>query len=136
MITLEQYAMGRDVQFPEEWALAKPSAIMLLDRVNAVLALKFPNMLIEVASGFRPYAINQATPGASKYSHHITGKAIDLKDRDGRLKKILNPLENPADAELLRSLELFMEDPLKTKTWLHLDMGIRPDRPSRIFKIR
>ncbi len=136
MITLHDYAMGRDELFPEEWELAKPNAEDLLLSVNAALEELFPGRKFDVSSGWRPKAINDITPGAAKNSWHIKGKAIDIKDRDRFLRDNLRPNVNPIQAQILKKHGLFMENPDSTPTWIHLDNGIRQDRPSRIFTIK
>ena len=133
-ITLEEYAMGRDELYPDEWAIARPNAIVLLQQVNAFLEELFPGLEVQVASGFRPKEINEATANAAKNSLHMIGKAVDIKDFDGSLKAALNPAELHEQAVALRKFNLFMEDPAATPTWVHLDIGLRADRASRIFK--
>lgn len=133
-ITLQEYAMKRDVSFPEEWALARPNAVELLARVNMLLALLFPERQFHVASGFRPAAINKGIPHAAKKSLHMTGKAVDIEDADGFLKKYFTPLTSTHHAGLLKEHDLWVEDYDSTPTWVHFDMGTRLDRPSRVFK--
>ena len=127
--------MGRDVLAPEEWEIARPNAILLLEKVNLILTELFPDEEFEVSSGFRPQALNKALPNAAKRSLHMVGKAIDIKDRDGFLRHYLNPKVLEAQADLLRALGLWMEDREFCPTWCHLDIGERLDRPSRVFKI-
>jgi len=59
----------------------------------------------------------------------MSGKAIDLEDKDGSIKALIQ-----ANPELLRNFGLFMEDAASTPTWCHIDCVIRADRPSRTFK--
>lgn len=134
IITLDAYLMGRDKQFPQEFTQeVLLNAITLLEKVNALLwnlGIKFA----EVSSGWRPAAINGAVPNAAKRSLHMTGKAIDIKDDKGQslAGKILTK------PELLKNYDLWLEDPAATKgkntNWVHLDVGIRSDRPLRMFK--
>lgn len=134
VITLEEYAMGRDEEYKDEWALAEPNAIVLLDRVNGFLQeLNFPFDL-KVSSGFRPSVINAALAHAAKHSLHIDGKAIDLSDHRGQFKDLFNPRRDIEAANLLRKYGLFMEHPAYTPGWVHLDIGSRPDRPTRVFR--
>lgn len=125
--------MGRDVDFPEEWKIARPNALILIPKVNEILdILGFTGPRV-VSSGFRPSAINQKIPNAAKNSLHMIGKAIDIADPDGELKKLLTPITNKDHADLLRRFGVFMEHPDYTPTWVHLDIGQRVDRPSRVF---
>jgi len=141
-ITLEEYAMKRDLLFPEEWELARPNAIILLEKVNAFLAdvrieLEW-NWEAVVSSGFRPSKPNAAASGA-KASGHLFGTAVDLMDKNNHFKLAFEPLIRPDHAGLLRRHGLFMEHPAWTigengKGWVHLDMIKRIDRPTRVFK--
>lgn len=131
MITLEDYAMGRDKDFPTEWKDAKFNAISLLTAVNSLLSEL--GIEAELSSGFRPSEINSLTRNAVKNSLHKSGKAIDLKDELGKLKNLFTPLTNPKHAEMLRVRRLFMEHPHYTLKWMHLDQGRRMDRPTRVF---
>lgn len=133
-ITLEQYSMGRDVMFPHEWAIAKPNAIALLALVNAFLMEIAPPFPIVVSSGFRPEALNNVIPSASKTSLHMLGKAVDIEDVHSTFKYFFTPVTNPAHAELLRKHGLFMEHPQFTPDWVHLDCGNRLDRATRTFR--
>ena len=104
------------------------SATVLLEKVNAVLedcGLKD----VKVSSGFRPESVNAKITNAAKKSAHMSGKAIDLVDVDGKIKALVQ-----SKPELLRKLGLFMEHPDATPTWCHLDYVVRADRPNRIFK--
>lgn len=142
-ISLHDYAMGRDLQFPEEWKFAEAHALVLLPKVNGFLADCRDELQIiiepEVASGFRPSAINAKVPGSAKKSLHMLGRAIDLKDPGNNFKLAFQPLINPDHAKLLRRWELFMEHPEWTmgkdrkNGWIHLDIGPRADRPTRTF---
>lgn len=134
VITPKDYLMGRDAQFPNELT---PEILLniniLLEKVNALLwDLKITEA--KVSSGWRPAAVNANVANAAKKSHHMTGKAVDvLDDKNQSLanKIIMQP-------ELLKKYELWLEDPVHTKgkntNWVHLDIGVRTDRPLRIFK--
>jgi hypothetical protein len=104
------------------------NATVLLEKVNALLTeLNITN--VKVSSGFRPSDVNGAIPNAAKKSLHMTGKAIDLDDKDGAIDKAIS--EKP---ELLKKHGLWLESPDNTPNWCHLDNGTRTDRPIRIFK--
>ena len=133
MLTLEEYAMGRDRDYPDEWETAKPNAINLLSLVNAFLDELGYDAAV-VSSGFRPSAINAATPNAAKNSLHKLGKAVDIADHSGLLRKLLWINGVSVKADLLRKYNLWMENPEWTSSWIHLDIGDRMDRTSRTFK--
>jgi len=110
----------------------------LIGAVNGLLLdLESENKLpstwpIKVSSGYRSPAIN-ATIGGAKASYHMRCMAVDL--HDDAHQTLANIIA--ANPDLLRKHGLFMEDPTSTKgaaNWVHLDIGVRADRPSRIFK--
>ena len=104
----------------------KENAELFLPLVNAVLSeLQWHG---QVRSGYRPKVVNKKI-GGSPNSYHIYGRAIDIVDNDGRLKALM--LKN---TDLLKKYNLWMEHQDATKTWLHLDNGVRREREPRIFK--
>lgn len=138
IITLEEYAMGRDVHYPEEWALVKDNAIAFLEILNAFLQEAFLNKNHVVASGWRPQSINDKTPNASKKSYHIRCLAVDLKDHDGWYKSNMRPDLKPEIRSIMEKYRFWMEDPASTPRWCHLDIGERDEAslPDRIFRIK
>lgn len=125
MITVKEYLMGRDKHYklPPQVVV---NAAKLLDKVNALLADARISRV--VSSGWRPAEFNATVPGAAKTSKHITGDAVDLEDRDGKLKEwcVFN-------LDKLKLLDLYMEDPASTPTWVHLQQ-IAPKSGKQIFK--
>ncbi len=125
-ITLPQYLRGLDAMYPDDFtAEIVESANTLLAKVNALL--QEAGIVRSVTSGWRPLAYNIRVPGASRTSHHITARAIDLGDKDRRLTFWLS--RNP------RALEvhgLYLELPAATPTWVHLQ-DVAPDSGARIF---
>ncbi len=79
-----------------------------------------------LSSGFRDPKSNKAVGGAPM-SAHLEGRAADVVDLDGRLA--IYCLSN---LEILAQLGLWMEDPMKTKGWVHLQT--RPVPGKRVFK--
>lgn len=130
MLTLEDYfgRMSRESgEIPS--SVVRDNALDLLTKVNALL---FDIPLQEavhprINSGWRTVEHNAKVPGAAKKSKHITGQAIDLEDIEGALDEYL--LARPA-----RLVEhgLFMEHPLSTKGWCHLQSA-PPGSGNRIF---
>jgi len=126
MITLDQYLMGRHIQYPpkKEWL---DNAEVLLKRVNTLLSAL--NFHATVSSGYRPGSYNIMAAGAA-LSGHLTCSAIDLVDGQGLMAKAI--MNRP---EILEEVNLWMEHPSFTVTkngqrWLHLDIK---ERKNRIF---
>lgn len=128
--TPHEYFMGRDKTHISELTPEIYNNVDdLLDKVNALLRdLEWPSP-VYVSSGWRPAAVNASIPNSAKKSHHMIGKAIDIKDPKGELARAI--LNRP---ELLTKHSLWIEDPNFTKGWVHLDTGTRSKRPIQIFK--
>lgn len=116
MITLTDYWMGRDREFP----LALTPQI----EKNAALTVQLVNALLvrfgegrKVTSGWRPPEVNAKTAGAAPKSKHMTGQAIDLADQEGDLDDWLMSAEGQA---AMAELGLWHEHPAATKGWAHL----------------
>lgn len=76
-------------------------------------------------SGYRSAADQARINPKATNSAHLTCQAIDIEDKDGKLKAFcLNNLK------LLESIGLWMESPDATPTWVHVQ--IRPTK-NRIF---
>lgn len=134
-ITLDQYTKDpqtgadRRLQYPLDWTPeVEANAIKFLAIVGNFLD-ELGIKEITISSGFRPLAINNKTLHAAKSSYHMLGLAVDLKDNE---KKDLAKLV-ASRPDLLRKYNLFMEDMAHTNYWCHIDLGVRADRPSRVF---
>lgn len=139
-ITLDDYITASNkyperAKSPELTQPVKDNAIILLEKVNALLADLGISGPFKVSSGFRPSSVNSATPNAAKRSMHQTGMAIDiLDDKKQKIAKLI--LSRP---DLLKKYGLWLESPEHTigkwTNWCHLDMDstIRKDRPVRVF---
>lgn len=122
MVTLDQYMMGRDKEYPPmpEWI---ENAKDLLIRVNSLLGkLGFDGV---VSSGYRPGSYNIKAGGAM-LSGHLMCKAVDLVDSNGMLAKAI--MQN---ISILEEVGLWMEHPSRTSGWVHLDTK---KRVNRVFK--
>ena len=131
-ITLEDY-FGRFTVMPGEnsqpSAATKENAITLLSRVNALLAI-IPLIEAErpqVTSGWRPAWHNATIANAAPKSKHISGEAIDLADPEGNLDDYLMDYRT-----LLVNHDLWLEHPLATKGWCHLQC-VPPKSGRRVF---
>jgi hypothetical protein len=139
-ITLNEYitASGRypdRLNSSELTKSVKTNATTLLEKVNALLLDLGVSGPFSVSSGFRPSAVNGATPNAAKGSLHQSGQAIDIvDDKKQTLAKLVQ-----SKPELLKKHGLWLEHPNNTigknTNWCHLDMDstIRKDRPVRVF---
>ncbi len=128
MITLQQYMMGRDTQYPY---MLTPTIVEnakdLLSRVNKLLEF-YGNTNVGVTSGWRPPNINAATKGASATSKHMEGNAIDLSDDDGSLDDWCM-----RNQQFLVQQGLYLEHPSFTPRWCHLQR-IAPRSGNRVFR--
>lgn len=77
-----------------------------------------------ISSGYRCVEHNKAIGGAGK-SNHCQGLAIDIADGPGQ------PINALVTEELLIKLDLYKEDPSRTRTWVHIQT---PKTSQRIFK--
>lgn len=128
MITLTDYWMGRDKEFP----LAMTPQI----EANAERTVALANALLvrfgegrKVKSGWRPPAVNAKIPNAAVNSKHMTGQAIDLADPDGDLDEWLL---TETGQKALTEIGLWLEHPAATKGWCHLQT-IPPKSGRRVF---
>lgn len=99
----------------------KANLIDLLERVNK---LGYPRPAT-CNSAYRD-PVRNAKIGGAKRSAHCQGKAIDISDRDGKLKQWI--MEHDY---LLEQLGLRMEAISSTPTWCHLDT--MPVKHARVF---
>jgi uncharacterized protein YcbK (DUF882 family) len=112
MISVTEYLMGRDKEFPLDIQQARNMA-ELLSRVNWLFGTL--ELHATVSSGYRPSAINKRVGGA-KMSTHTVCAGIDLLDPNGLLAaKMLDHLD------LLEECGLWLENPKVTAGWIHLD---------------
>jgi hypothetical protein len=127
-LTIEDYfaKMSRAEAPSQE---VRDNALELLAKVNALLA-EIPLEEAQsprVNSGWRTVGHNAITPGAAPNSKHVTGQAIDLADPDGVLDEYLF-----ARPQRLVDHGLYLEHPLATKSWCHLQ-SVPPRSGTRIF---
>jgi len=124
VITLEDY-FGRVSHIAAPSEEIQINARELLLRVNTLLAAI--GVKTTVNSGWRPPAYNATIPNAAPNSKHMTGHAIDLADPDSDIDDLLFK-----DPTILIEHKLWMEHPLATKGWCHLQ-SIPPRSGNRIF---
>ena len=114
MITLDDFYMGRDVTYASELTdELRANAVVTVARANALLAAFGQDR--KVNSGWRPAAVNAATPGAAPFSQHMLCRAVDLSDPEGDLDNFLFSC-----TQNLLDLVLWMEHPASTKGWCHV----------------
>ena len=132
MITLRDYWMGREVTHSSELT---PDIIraaeVTVQRANMLLSeFRFDTKDTEIRkvnSGWRPVAINAATPGAALRSKHMTGEAIDISDPEGDLDNWC-----VQHMEVLERIGLWLEHPSATKGWCHVQI-VAPKSGNRVF---
>lgn len=139
MISLQDYWMGRDREFPMAMSpdLERNASLMVelanklivLARVGGVVFDTNPRTGTVVSSGWRPASVNANTPNAAPNSKHMTGQAIDLYDPDGDLDDWLMTEDGQ---RVLSDLGLWMEHPSATKGWSHVQ-SIPPRSGRRVF---
>lgn len=115
--------MGRDKEYPLTPEL-EANLDILWKRLNEFRQAYGKSLV--VSSGFRPGKYNSKAGGA-KNSAHLSCQAVDFRDGDGKIKEWVL-----ANQQILEQCDLYMEDPTKTITWIHLQS--RPTN-NRIFKI-
>lgn len=132
ILTLSDY-FGRGSRFATENELTpelRDNAVILLERVNGLLA-RLPDIPAAVQphvnSGWRPSTYNSTIPGAAVKSKHITAQAIDLADPEGELDEFLF-----ANQQYLIDAGLWLEHPLASKNWTHLQ-SVPPRSGNRVF---
>lgn len=137
-ITVEQYFLKYADEYKSELhPQIIQNAVILLDKVNKLIQamqmdgigmdlIPLRHSLVCFTSGWRPRKVNEATPGAAKFSLHISGEAIDLSDPDGSIDEWC-----VSNTRILRELGLFMEHPSATKGWCHVQS--KPPKSGRLI---
>jgi hypothetical protein len=100
------------------------NAADLLPRVLALLA-EFGDAR-GLRSGWRPAAVNAATPGAAAHSRHMTGQAVDVDDDDNALDAWITDTK-------LEQYGLAREHPDSTPSWCHLQNALPPSGRRTFF---
>lgn len=139
MITLNDYWMGRDKQYPfalstdikrnAETTVELANKLLTLAKVAGVTLETNPRTKTIVSSGWRPPEVNAAVPGAAAKSKHMTGQAIDLYDPDGDLD---DWCMSDGGQKVLADLGLWLEHPSATKGWCHVQT-VPPRSGRRVF---
>jgi uncharacterized protein YcbK (DUF882 family) len=124
MITILDYLMGREVEYPVTPEMLK-DAEDLVSKVNRVLHEFGEDRA--VSSGYRPAAINATIKNAAKKSNHMVCRACDLHDPDGRLDDFC-----VSNLQLLEDIGLWLESGTSTPGWCHLQI-VPPKSNNRIF---
>lgn len=122
-VTEAEVLMGRDKQNPLDKGM-KANLEKLMIAINLVRDLY--GKPLTVSSGYRPAAQNAAAGGAKK-SCHLTCEAVDFADVDRKLTKWCL-----ANLDVLTSAGLYMESPVNTPSWVHLQTRA-PASGKRIF---
>lgn len=138
MIELTDFYMGRDLEFEHQLGSdLRRNAGITVELANKLLVLaKMAGVTLEtnpktgsiVSSGWRPAAVNAATPGAALRSKHMTCQAVDFYDPDGDLDEWLLH----GGQKVLIDLGLWLEHPAATKGWAHVQT-VPPRSGNRVF---
>lgn len=138
-ISLSDYWMGRDEIYPLAMTLdIRQRAQRMVELTNDLLGrltaagVKLhtnPKTGNVISSGWRPPAVNAATPNAATNSKHMTGDAIDLYDPDGDIDDWLMGADGQAT---MARIGLWMEHPSATKGWAHVQ-SLPPRSGNRVF---
>ena len=132
MITVTDYWMRRDQQYPDELTDdIKRNAAETVARANLIIStyrsLTKDEEIRKVTSGWRPPGINAATPGAAPRSKHMLGQAIDITDPEGDLDEWCMDHQ-----DILQTIGVWLEHPSATKGWCHLQI-VPPKSGKRVF---
>lgn len=133
MIDLKAFYCGRDDAYLAELTdEIRFNAEDTVARTNRLLERAGFQHIRSVNSGWRPRAVNDATPNAVSQSQHLVGRAIDLPDPDRALAAWC-----VAHLEVLAEVGLWMEDPRWTYDasgdhWVHLQI-VPPKSGRRVF---
>jgi hypothetical protein len=130
MLTEAKFWHGRDVLYVHE--LTKEI------RANARETIRRVNLLLiragfaerkghDSRSGWRPRAVNAATPNAAPLSKHLLALADDVEDNDKAVQQWCM-----VHLDVLEELGLWMEHPRDTPTWCHLQT-VPPKSGKRVF---
>lgn len=123
-ISMQDFLMGRtklEDLTPEQLG----NANTIVPKANELLE-KFGEFR-KCNSGFRSAADQMRINPKAPHSAHTQACAIDLEDADGKLKAWLK-----ANLNVLDELNLYMEAPSSTPTWVHIQ-AIPPKSGHRIF---
>lgn len=123
MITRSELLMGRDIQFPLGNTI-ETNLNKLLDCLNKFRLIY--GKPLTVSSGYRPGGFN-STAGGAKRSNHMVCLACDFLDLDSSLDSFC-----VGSPEVLESCGLYLEHPMWTKGWCHLQC-VPPVSGKRIF---
>lgn len=139
MISLADYFMGRDREFPMSMTpVIEHNAAIMIELANKLVTIARtagvdfevnPRTGTIVSSGWRPAAFNASVPGAAVKSKHITGQAVDIYDPDGDLDDWLMTQDGQTT---MAKLGLWHEHPSATKGWAHLQ-SVPPRSGRRTF---
>jgi Peptidase M15 len=134
MITKQEYFSRNNKPIPTNDIVPEHvfNAEVLIIKVNA-LWVAFEkdngNRPCIVSSGYRTKEINASIKGSAKRSHHMTGNAVDIQDRQQILQRWL---KTPAGLKALEDNGLYVEDFKYTRTWVHLQTVV-PKSNNRFF---
>jgi uncharacterized protein YcbK (DUF882 family) len=128
MVTLAEYIMGRDAQYPltqEQWDNAEDLIEKLVELEDHWTDESGEEFVI--TSGYRPAEINAGIAGAKPDDAHTKCMGVDLRDTNMELSDFL--LRN---LTLLEQIGFWMESPQSAKDHVHLQI-YAPHSGHRVF---
>lgn len=132
MITVDQYLNQWRLHYG--YVKVPADALTAELRDNAATTISLVNALLAafghdrgITSGWRPVEVNKLVPGAALRSNHTRCLACDVADADGLLDAWCL-----ANLDLLERLGLWLESPVKTPGWCHLQI-VPPKSGNRVF---
>jgi len=101
----------------------------LLYKISVVRWYYDDSMIVN--SGYRSPSYNESLKDRgykpAKYSNHLYGLAVDIKDKDRKIWNFVN-----ANMSLMEDLGFYFESKRDTPTWVHFQM-VPPGSGKRIF---
>lgn len=126
MIKKEEILKNRHIKYASSYT---PEISDNIDKILIPLNIlrKRYGKPMDVSSGWRPPAVNDATSNAATKSNHLKGLAVDFKDSDGKLRDwVVEHLE------WLAGLGFYFEDFRWTPGWVHLQI-VPPNSKRRVY---
>jgi uncharacterized protein YcbK (DUF882 family) len=126
MIKKSELLMGRDKTHASEYNRdISKNLDVLCEKMNIIRAAYGKPM--QVASGWRPPSVNDATSNAGKKSKHTVGLAVDIRTTNDDLWNWCL-----ANLQLMQDLGIYLEHRNYTPSWVHFSLG-PPGSLKRIF---
>jgi hypothetical protein len=127
MMTINELLVNQRVKYSELPFSIRDNINELLYK-SSIIRYHYNDIMV-VNSGYRTEKYNMKIGGA-KNSFHTKGLAIDISDKSHKLYNWLT--RNTSGLELVKSLDLYLEDASYTVTWCHIQLRA-PKSGKRVF---